>query len=347
MKKFYFIFGGLILIVILAVVFLRRPNSSNIYTVVRGDLVDNIQLSGTYKIAAETKVNSPKGILSKLYVKNGDKVKRGARLFYIQSTATAKDKAAAFASYQSAQSLYQEALNTRRNTQAAVDSEHDADKNYDGAETFAQRATRTAAEVANDNAWDALRAAEANLKSAEAAYQDTQSALITSPADGTVANLQNNAGDAVEDNILVIADFGNPKVIIPVNEVNINKISIGQKADVTFDGVPGQVFDGIVFGVDSVGNVNQGEITYNITLNLENYTPEIKANMTANITIETLRKNSVLTVPNEAIAKRDGKDFVQKEGGKEAVEVQIGAVGLAKTEITGGIKEGDKIVLPK
>lgn len=327
---------------------LRKPSSANLYTVKQEDLVDTIQVSGTYGIAAETPVTSPSnGIISKLYVQNGDVVPKGAWLFYVQSTATPEQQAAAYATYQVAASGYQEALNNRRDTQASVDNVHDEVKNNSGDETFAEKAQRTTAEVANDNAWDALKTANANLVAAQSAYDETQSSYAVAPASGQVVNLQKLVGDAVNtDTVLVIADFNNPRVVVPVNEVNVLRISPGQKATIDFDALPGQEFTGTVTTIDSVGTETQGEITYNVSLNLDNPPANIKPDMTANVTIETLRKDNVLTVPNSAIIKKNGTNYVNNENGN-SIQIQLGAVGLIKSEVSSGLTVGQKITIPQ
>lgn len=342
---------GLVFVVVGIIVgtfIFRNSNNSNIYTVSRETLTSSIEVSGNYEIAATVAVTSPsKGIITKFDVKNGDTVKKGAQLFYVASTATPADQASAYSTLVTDQVTYQQALNTRRKTQAAVDSEHDTDKNYGSAETYAQRSTRTAAEVANDNAWDDLRSAQAALQSAQIAYNNTQSAWAVAPADGTVVNLQKKVGDGVgTETVLIVADYSNPHIVIPINEVNIAKLAVGQTAEITFDALPGKSFKGSVIGIDGVGTISQGEITYNVTLSLDDPSDLLKPSMTANATIETLHKDDVLTVPTTAITNKDGKSYVLKEGSKGLTEIVTGDTGLTKTEVVSGLSEGDKIVTP-
>lgn len=328
-----------------ALFFLTRPKTSNVYIVGRENLTNSLEVSGTYEVAAQTLVSAPSGVITKLYVGNGDSVAKGTWLMYVASTATPTQVAAAYATYKAAASAYQEALNTRRATQAAVDNIHDQVKNHGTDETYANRDARTTAEVTNDNAYDALLAAEAALKSSEIAYNNTQSASVAAPTSGTIVNLQNKVGDLVSGTVAMIADFSNPHVTVQVNEVNILRIKEGQKANISFDALPGANFEGTITGIDTIGTLSQGQITYRVTLTLSGNPNGIKPNMTANAKIETVNKENVITVPSEVILKKDDKYFVRLQDGS-SVEVTIGDEGLTKTEIVSGLNVGDKIIIP-
>lgn len=333
----------IIFFIIGAFIFNRNSKSGNLYTVTREALTNTLSVNGTYEVAATANVTtSAKGVITKLYVQNGDSVNKGNPLFYVQSTSTPSEVATAFAAYQVAASAYQEAINTRRAAQATVDNIHDQVKNHSGDETFAQRDSRTTAEVANDSSWDAMKAAEATLKSAQITYLNTQSALTIAPISGKLVNLQNQVGDSVTGDIAMVVDFSNPHITVTVNEVNISKVKVGQTADITFDGLPDRKFSGKVVSMDDVGTLSQGQITYRVVLSIDGDINSIKPKMTANVAIVTLDLVDVLTVPTNGITAKDDKFYVTREDGS-MVEIQKGQEGLTKTQVVSGLAEGDKI----
>lgn len=303
--------------------------------------------------------SSSTGIIEKIYIKDGEYVKTNQNLFQVRSTATDQEKAAAFATYQSAASAYQQALNNRRNTQALVDNIHDQLKDHSGNENFAQKATRTSSEVANDNASDALKTAESSLKSAEFIYRATQNVIVKAPSSGTIANLAYQVGDKVTANnstittstnppVLTIADLSAYTVKLALNEVDIPKVKNGDSAQLTLDAFPGKTFYGQVIHVDSIGTNTLGVITYNIVVQISNPEDSIRPAMTANVDIEVDKAENVLTVPNSAIKPYEGKKAVQVIDPRtkiaKYIPVEIGIKSPERTEIKSGVDEGTQII---
>ncbi len=90
----------LVIFIIIFATLLRPVKNNTIYTVERGNIVNTLLVNGTYTTASQAQVNSPADdIMTKLYVNNGDEVKKGNPLFHIESTATDEEKAAAYATY--------------------------------------------------------------------------------------------------------------------------------------------------------------------------------------------------------------------------------------------------------
>lgn len=154
--------------------------------------------SGMVTTNGRVNIYSPtNGVIGKVFVANGETVSESQKLFTVKSTATPQEKTAALSAYQAAKAAVQQAENTRRATQATVDRVHDDLKDKDDTENFLQRETRTTAEVTNDNAYDALLAARAELASTEVAYQASQNATVTAPISGSISNLSVASGSGV------------------------------------------------------------------------------------------------------------------------------------------------------
>ena len=390
-----------IIIAILAVVifgiFLMRPTNTNtIYIVKKDSIVNTLLINGTYTTASQVPVNSPAdGIITKLYVKNGDAIKKGDPLFHVESTATADQQKMAYANYQNTLSVLQAARNTKQNLDAAMWEKQQAYLTAQNAQNYKNDHTQNpvttndytylekltidkavvqtqkdfaAAEQAFKTVDTTINAAVAGVNIAQRTYEETQSVTVNAPSEGSVFNLQKNVGDQIQSvqtetatqtqlaqtstiipPILIISDLSNPVITASVDQVNIPRMKLDQKAAIIFDALPNQTFAGYVKSLDVIGTKTQGTTTYNVTLGVNDVSQDIKPNMTASITIEVVRKENILTVPNDAITHKEDRNFVQvaNTSNSSLQEVVIGLKGLTTTEVISGLSIGDKIVVPK
>lgn len=312
-------------------------------------------VSETGNVGSSGKVDvfsTSNGVVEEVYVKNGDKVTVDTGLFKVKSTATEQEKATAYASYQSAATSLQQAENTLRDKKAILDKVLDDVKDHDDDETFEQKQKRTTAEVASDNAYDTVKSAKAQVSSTGLAYQATQNIIVKAPSSGTIANLSIEIGDKVSASatpaLSIVSELSNYSVKLSLNEVDVPKVQVGQKASINLDAFPDKPFDGQVTKVDDIGTNAQGVVTYNIFITITNSDSKIKPGMTANVDIEVDKAENVLTVPNSAIKPYKGEKAVQiidKKTNKPVyVPVKLGVRGIERTEITEGIEEGTQVI---
>ena len=355
-----------LLILFLFVIFLRlifSSDTNNIYIVKNENLVSTVILNGTYTTASLTKVNSPtNGIITELFVDNNNVVQKGDKLFHIESTANESQKRIAYSSYLEAKSqldadnaaLYslQSAMYSKWKTftDLATNSTYENDNktpkvsNRVLTEFTTTQNNWLASEADVKNQQGVLAKDKAALSAAKLAYDETQSVSVTAPIAGTVINLAAEVNNQVSANspVLIVADFSSPMLISVVDQVNIPKLQVGQKASVVFDALPDQTFNGTVRYIDMAGTKTGGTTNFNVYLTAYKLPPEIRLNMTASITIETGRKKNVLTVPLDAIIQKNGQTFVQLAN-KQEKEISIGLKGLTKVEIKSGLAVGEKI----
>jgi RND family efflux transporter MFP subunit len=326
-------------------------------TVQKRSITEVVTESGIITTDGRVRIFSPtNGIVSEVYVSNGEVVSEGQKLFAVKSTATSQEKAAAQAAFRAAQSDLQQAENNRRATQATVDKIHDDVKNHDKDESYAQRDTRTTAEVANDNAYDELLSARAALASAQAAWQFTQNAVVTAPLTGYVSNLAVIKGSGVTaytalappSPVVVITVAVPPEIVIAVGEGDINKISLGQPAVVKLDAVDDREYAGIVNRFDSQGTIIQGVVKFNVYLAITDPDGQPKPGMTVDVDITTRELSDVLSVPNAAVKPYQKGRAVRRLGSKGQIEylpVKIGVRGKEFTQILEGLTEGQEIIV--
>ena len=126
-----------------------------------------------------------------------------------------------------------------------------------------------------------LQAANASQAAAQAAVE---AALLKAPIAGTVVDLSLQPGQLVSAGVpvITIADFSNWLVRTEnLAEINISKVSLGQAVDVVFDSLPEQTFKGSVTHINSRYEEKRGDITYTVTIQLDEADPQLRWGMTA------------------------------------------------------------------
>lgn len=197
-----------------------------------------------------------------------------------------------------------------------------------------------------------INSALASLASAKSQYQqavDTfNNTTITAPFDGQIAVATLQKGDQVTGSSLIATLITNQYVaVIPLNEVDVAKIKLGDSAIMTFDAIDGLSITGKVIDIDTLGTVSQGVVTYNTKISLDTSDPQVKPGMSVSVSIITKVKTDVVAVPNAAIKVQGNSNFVQildAQGKPQNVTVQIGIADDSYTEIISGVNEGDKVV---
>lgn len=338
----------------------------------KGTLVSTITSSGTITQGSSLSITSQAtGVVSKVYVQNGDQVTAGQTVAEITPDLNSQqNQAAAWASYVSASNNLKNAENSVRNTQASLDKTLDDihlfqygnggfDNVGSSSETMEQREQRTSKEVALNNAQNSLNTAKSQINSAWLSYQQT-STTITAPLSGTVSGMTISEGSAISGSSTANSDNGassqtlgsvvlpNGKLQATVNltEIDVTKVKEGQKVTLTMDAFRGKTFTGQVLGINTNGSVSSGVTTYPTVIQFDSTIEGAYPNMAVSASIITLVKDSVLLVPSGAVTTTDGISTVRvlRNGIPETVSVEIGDSNDTQTEIKSGISEGDNVV---
>jgi HlyD family secretion protein len=185
---------------------------------------------------------------------------------------------------------------------------------------------------------------------------------VPAPFSGTIASVPVQKGDNVSSGTTVATIITSQQVAtISLNEVDIAKIQLGQKATLTFDAVADLKITGKVAQIDSIGTVSQGVVNYNVKISFDTTDERIKPGMSVSAAIITNIKQDVLIAPNSAVKNQNGSAYVEMfdnalpaplagvQGSPSATpprqqDVTVGISNDTSTEIISGIKEGDEIV---
>jgi HlyD family secretion protein len=193
---------------------------------------------------------------------------------------------------------------------------------------------------------------------------------IYSPIDGTVIEQNIREGDLIkpssnssseDEKAAVIVNYSKMQVVVPIDELDINKVKEGMPVKVTAEAAPGKVFEGVVEKIAEQGVSQNNVSTFDVTVSLAK-TPELKAGMTVDVEIPVASARDVLILPAAAIQERNGKSFVMLATDKNAgnkinraamapsqgglVEVKTGLRNEDYVVIESGLKEGDVVLVP-
>nr|MBP9748748.1 HlyD family efflux transporter periplasmic adaptor subunit [Patescibacteria group bacterium] len=183
---------------------------------------------------------------------------------------------------------------------------------------------------------------------------------VRAPFDGVIATVAVKKGDTLSSGGAVVTLISAQQLAqISLNEVDVAKVAIGQKATLTFDAVEGLTLSGQVAEIDALGTVTQGVVSYGIKIVFDTQDERIKPGMSVSAAIITNAKQDVLLVASAAIKTQgnihtvevfDDVPTVQGTQGMLSAtppRQQVVEVGLSDdttTEILSGLTEGQQVV---
>mgnify|MGYP001093016922 CR=1 FL=1 len=182
---------------------------------------------------------------------------------------------------------------------------------------------------------------------------------IYATINGTISKQKINIEDGVNMGQIIssLANYNLMEFSIPVDELDISKIKLGMKVDVTVDALPGKQYKGEVSKIANEGVSVNGVATYLVTVKVLD--PKgLKVGMSANAQIILNQKKDVLMLRMAAVQQFNKKYYVvpktvdgkvQDAGSpnKKMIEVEVGINNKDFIEITKGLNEGDEVLSPR
>ena len=174
-------------------------------------------------------------------------------------------------------------------------------------------------------------------------------ATLKSPAAGQITAINKRKGETVSpvDAVVGFLTSGPFQVEVDIYEEDIVDIQVNNYVRVELPAFPDIVFDGRVLTIDPAEKLIDGVVYYEVNISFEVGDQNIKPGMTADVVIETNKKENVLVVPVEAIEKQDGVKKIKTYIGKELVykQVELGLEGEDFVEIISGLSDGDQVII--
>jgi len=194
---------------------------------------------------------------------------------------------------------------------------------------------------------------ELKVKQAQQALTDAQNKLadysVYAPFSGAIAEFNFKKGDTISNGGTVATLVSNQQIAeITLNEIDIAKLKIGQKANITFDAIPDLNIAATVINIDTLATVSQGVVTYGVKIGFDTQDERIKPGMSVSTAIITDVKQDVVIVPNSAV-KQQGNNFYVEiiTASSSAPQQQIITQGLSNdtmVEIISGLEVGEEVV---
>jgi HlyD family secretion protein len=363
-----------------------KIDPSKLAKVEKGDLAKSVVATGKVEPITKVEVKSKaSGIVKKLFVEYGDRVKKGQLLAELdkEEIQAAVDQSraalqAAEANRKSAEAdferakvdaegpdvpllkrSYERALQMAKDGVVSQSALDDAEKDYKLAvnKQNVARAQMIVLHAKIAQAQAQVAQDQANLKQSEEQLSYTD---ISSPIDGIVLSRDVEIGDAVSSIlvlgssaalVMTLGDTSQVYVKGKVDESDIGRVYLRQPARIKVESFKDKTFKGVVTKISPMGVEKDNVTTFEVRVSIDNPGGELKAEMTANAEIILDEHKNVLEIPEGAIIydkDRSASVEVPDAKGKEGqrkVAITIGISNGAKTEVLKGLKEGDEVIL--
>ncbi|RIX83178.1 efflux RND transporter periplasmic adaptor subunit [Acidovorax cavernicola] len=341
--------------------------------VARGDIEQTVEATGTLKPSRLVSVGSQvSGRIESLHVKLGDKVKAGDLIAEIDSRTQLNTLRSAQAALRSARA--------NRNALAASLGQYE--------QTLQRQQRLLAAEATSLSDYEAAKAKVEGTREqiaaleAEIAQRDTEVAAaqtnlaytrITAPIDGAVlavVSMQGQTVNAVQSapTIVMLGNQDSMTVHAEISEADVIRTALGQEVFFTILGNPYRRYTSTLRDIapapESITNEDRSSLSaqalagapaktaiyYSGLFDVENTDGQLRAYMTAQVSIVLGRAKSVLTIPSTALGARagDGSYAVQvlgPDGRVQTRKIEIGLDDQLQVEVKRGLSEGEQVVL--
>ncbi len=194
----------------------------------------------------------------------------------------------------------------------------------------------------------------AKVEKAKASMAELQEklndAVLRSPINGVVSKVNVKIGEVVTaggESVISLISASKFQIEVDIPEADIGKIDLGNPAEITLDAFPEESRSGQVAEMEPAETVIEGVVYYRVTVIFDKIDERVKSGMSADVNIETDKRENVPLVPYRAIVYKEGKKIVRLLEGDEVkeVEVETGLKGSkGEIEIVSGLKIGDNVI---
>jgi len=180
--------------------------------------------------------------------------------------------------------------------------------------------------------------------------QKLQDASIVAPFDGTVARIDGKIGEVITAGAKTTITLLSPngfQIKADVPETDIGDVTLDDPVVINIDALPEETFGGQILEIDPAETLIDGVVYYRVKVLFENLNTRLRSGMSGDVTIQTVKKDDVLHIPQRAVITKNGDKTVRVLNGEEITEVKV-ITGLrgseGEIEIISGINEGDKVI---
>lgn len=329
-------------------------------TVSKGEISESVTATGTIEPVTEIEVGTQvSGIIDKIYADYNSVVTKGQLIAEMDRITLQSELASQRATYNGAKAEYEYQQKNYERNEGLHRKQLISDTDFEQSLYNYQKARSSYESI------------QASLAKAE---RNLSYATITSPIDGVVISRDVEEGQTVASGFetptlfTIAADLTQMQVVADVDEADIGGIVEGQRASFTVDAYPNDVFEGVVTQIrlgdassTSTSTSSNTVVTYEVVISAPNPDLKLKPRLTANVTVYTLDRKDVLSVPARALRFTPEKPLIgendiikdceaehkvwTREGNTfTAHPVEIGISNGVNTEIISGIEVGANVL---
>lgn len=208
------------------------------------------------------------------------------------------------------------------------------------------------------SAFEQIKLAEEDGVSMDLEAESEELLDIVSPASGSVIRVEVEEGEIVTSGavsytngttIMTVADLSKMQIKAGVNEVDVGRIRFGQDVIIDVDAYPNVKYNGLITHIAPAARDEQGVKIFDVEIDIVDSDERLRPGMTANIEIQGDHKTDILTVPVEAVFKKQGRyvAYVMDGSENEPIEREVvtGISNISNVEIVEGIEEGETVTL--
>lgn len=336
----------------------------------RASITNVVTATGTVEPVTEVDVGTQvSGIIDKLYVDYNDVVTAGQLIAEMDKVTLEAELQSATAQLNKSKSEYEYQQKNYARSKVLFEKKLISDTDY---------------ETATYNYEQAKASYEESQASMVKVRRNLEYATITSPINGVVINKAVEEGQTVAAGFetptlfTIAADLTKMQIIADVDEADIGSVEDGQRVSFTVDAYPNDVFEGKVEQIrlgessdsssSSTTTSTSTVVTYEVVISADNPDLKLKPRLTANITIYTMEREDVLSIPNKALRfiadaslleplgltvedpmaqAPEGKRLVWVEEGTQLKPkaITVGSSNNNVTEVVDGLQEGEVVAV--
>lgn len=310
----------------------------------RGPLTASVSATGMLNPVISVSVGTQvSGQIKELYVDFNSPVKKGQLIARIDPETFEYRVRQAQADADAARSaVYRAQVNVANAQRELARTKELVERNFvSPAELDARQAAYDLAAAELKTAQATLAQREAQLASAKVDLARTQ---IRAPVDGVVIKRSVDVGQTVAASLqapelfVIAKDLRDMQVETSIDEADVGRIRVGQRANFTVDAFPGRTFAGEVKQVRKAAQTVQNVVTYTVLVTADNASGELLPGMTANVRIVTDTRESVLKVPNAALRFRPAGESAPAADDAGAVAGTGGASAQLRERLVAELK---------
>ena len=353
-------------------------------TAVRETISNTISTNGKIEPLENFEAHAPVATtVRKLYVHEGDWVKKGQLLLQLEDADIRAQAARAVAQLRSAEAdltavrtggTHEEVLTNQAELVKARTERDAAERNLAAMQKLTQRGAASPAEL--QEAENRMKRAQAQANLAEqkekgrysrpevskaqaqaaegsatyvAAASLLRGANVRAERDGMVYSLPVREGQYVNpgDLLVQVANLSTVQLRAFVDEPEIGRLAKGQKVAVSWDALAGRSWEGTLTRVPTTVTLRGTRTVGELTCEVANPDLKLLPNVNVSVLVMTARHENALTIPREAVREEGSKRYVFEivDGELKRREVETSVSNLTRIEITRGLKEQAQVAL--